>query len=224
MSGGPVAVGPPGHGDRAVVGVDEGVVSSRRGLEGLQNRCPLSDLLPPVFHQPDDPRDPGPVPPFALRLCAGLDEVLAPVVVTLDCLGDYLDPALSPPDFLGWLAQWLGLALDQNWPEAKRRALVGAASELYRWEGTVRGIGSYVRLLAGVEPEVVDNGGVAWSAEPGGELPGGGTEELVVRVPVRPGTELDPSQLEAVVAAAKPAHLPHRVELVPPDLTDGRSP
>jgi phage tail-like protein len=36
-----------------------------------------------------------------------LHEVLAPVVATIDCLGAYLDPALTPEDFLRWLGGWV---------------------------------------------------------------------------------------------------------------------
>ena len=53
---------------------------------------------------------------FALGFTAALDEVLAPVFNSLDNLDSYLDPELSPEDFLDWLAGWLGLVLDEDWP------------------------------------------------------------------------------------------------------------
>jgi hypothetical protein len=85
-----------------------------------------------------------------------------------------------------------------------------------RWEGTARGIAEYVRLLTDVAPEVVDSGGVAWSSEPRGELPGSPSGELVVRLHVRPGSgAFSVAQVETVVATAKPANIPCRVEVVP---------
>ena len=46
---------------------------------------------------------------FLTRFTAGLDDVLAPVVATLDSLDSYVDPALAPEDFLDWLAGWVAL-------------------------------------------------------------------------------------------------------------------
>ena len=173
---------------------------------------PLESLLPGLFLEDT----------FALGLCAGLDAVLAPVPVTLDCLDAYFDPRLTPPDFLEWLAGWVGLSLDQNWSEAQRRALVSQAAELYRWQGTVRGVIDHVRLYAGVEPEVHDSGGVGWSNVAGGPLPGNSTGELVVQVTIRGDDELDVSRLEAIVAAVKPAHIAHRVTVVQDRRNDRR--
>jgi phage tail-like protein len=151
---------------------------------------------------------------FSLRLCAGLDEVLAPAVVTLDCVEAYLDPSLTPSDFLDWLAGWVGMSLDQNWSEEKRRALVQRAAELYRWQGTARGIAEHVRLYAGIEPEITDTGGAAWSATPGGSLPGHSEPQVHVRVVLDGADDTDERHLDAIVAAAKPAHVAHRVEVV----------
>src|SRR5439155_15793407 len=132
---------------------------------------PLGELLPGVFQ--DDS--------FAQRMCAALDTVIAPVISSLDCLESYLDPGLTPLDFLNWLAGWVAVSLDQNWPEERRRALVARAGELYRWHGTVKGITDHVALYAGVVPEVDDSGGAVWSPVPNGPLPGSPTLELVVR-------------------------------------------
>jgi len=171
-------------------------------------------LLPALFQED----------PFATGLCAGLDEVLAPILVTLDCLDAYLDPALAPADFVDWLAGWVALALDQNWSEAQRRALVARACELYRWQGTRRGLVEHLRLYTGVEPEVSDSGGAAWSSIPGGVVPGEAVPEVRVRVVLGPGSIVDERAVEAVVRAAKPAHVRHRVEVVhlaspPPPVT-----
>jgi phage tail-like protein len=149
-------------------------------------------------------------------MCLGLDEVLAPAISTLDCLENYFDPGLTPPDFLEWLASWVAASLDQNWPEPRRRALVRRASELYRLQGTCRGIAEHVALYTGVTPEVGDSGGVTWSAAPGGPLPGGPHPEVVVRVRKRDGDGIDEAHLDAIVAAAKPAHVAHRIEIVTP--------
>ena len=177
----------------------------QRGLvPELLTPHPLGPTLPALFQEDS----------FSWRLCEGLDEVLTPIMVDLDCLDAYLDPGLAPPDFLEWLAGWVGLSLDQNWSDAQRRALVGEAGELYRWQGTARGIAEHIRLYTGVDPEVDDTGGVSWSAAPLGALPGQPGAQVVVRVAVVDPGEVDVSHLDAIVAAAKPAHVAHRVEVI----------
>jgi phage tail-like protein len=151
---------------------------------------------------------------MAQRWCLGLDEVIAPAIVTLDCLDAYLDPSLTPFDFLDWLAGWVGLALDQNWSERRRRTLIRRAVELYRWRGTTKGIADHVALYTGAHPVIEESGAAAWSATSGGELPGHPIPEVIVRVPATPSDEIDASHLDAIVAAAKPAHVAHRVEVM----------
>ncbi|EIV92958.1 phage tail protein [Frankia sp. QA3] len=142
-------------------------------------------------------------------LLAAFDEVLAPVLATLDSFDAYLDPRLAPADFLGWLAGWVGLAVDGGWSVERTRAVLAEVPELLRWRGTARGVAAAVRVLAGVEAEVVDSGGVSWSPRPQGPAPGGGAPRLVVRVPA--GSDL--RAVETAVLAAKPAHVPHRVQV-----------
>ncbi|OHV25742.1 phage tail protein [Parafrankia soli] len=144
-------------------------------------------------------------------LLAAFDEVLAPVLATLDNVDAYLDPDLTPEDFLGWLAGWLGMAVDGGWPADRTRAVIRQLPEVLRWRGTPAGVAAAVRVLAGVEAEVTDSGGVNWSPRPQGELPGGRTPSLLVRVPQ--GSDL--REVEAAVRSAKPAHVPHRVEVRP---------
>src|SRR3954468_10105499 len=106
-----------------------------RGLiENLSTRCPLGGMLP-MLYQDDD---------FALRFTAALDEVLAPALWALDDLDAYVDPWLAPPDFLEWVAGWVGVELDQTWSEERRRAMVAGAADLFRWQGTARAISRLV--------------------------------------------------------------------------------
>lgn len=166
---------------------------------------PLVDTLPGLL-QDDD---------LVRRLCAALDEVLAPVVVTLDCLPAYLDPATAPADVLGWLAGWVGLDLPGDVDERLRRRLVARAAGLHRRRGTPRGVREAVLAWYGVEPELTESGGAAWATEPGAQLPGDPEPRLHVRLAVSDPDVVDPARLAAVVAAAAPAHVRTSVEVVP---------
>lgn len=176
----------------------------RGHVDGLVTPHPMGLALPAVFHSDD----------LAQRFTGALDGVLAPLLSTLDCLDAYLDPRLAPADFVAWLAGWVGLVLDENWPLERRRALVSSAVELYRWRGTRRGISGHVELYTGVTPEIEEPGGAAWSPVPGGDAPGQGAPTLTVRVVVDEEAAVDEARLDRLVAAAKPAHVPHRVEVV----------
>ena len=102
-----------------------------RGLvPGLASPYPLGEILPSLYR--DDY--------FAQNLCGGLDEVLAPIIATLDSLPAYLDPATAPDDMLGWLAGWMGIVLDGHQTAERQRELVQEGVDILQWRGTVRGV------------------------------------------------------------------------------------
>jgi phage tail-like protein len=176
----------------------------RGTVDGLQSPHPLGAMLPPIYYEDA----------MAQQLTAGLDGLLAPIFSALDNLDSYLDPQIAPPDFVGWLAGWVGLALDQTWPADRQRALIEEASTLYAWRGTVRGLAAHVRLYLQVEPEIEESGGASWSPVPGGAVPGSPEPYVRVRVRVSDPTAVDTRRLDAVVSSAKPAHVPHEIEVV----------
>jgi phage tail-like protein len=85
------------------------------------------------------------------------EAILGPIEGTIDNIARYLDPRLTPPELLPWLASWVGLELDENWPIAQQRQLVLWAATLYRWRGTRRGLREHLRLYTGRTPLIVEN-------------------------------------------------------------------
>jgi len=180
-------------------------MTSRRGAtDGLESARPIGQQLPALY------QDDG----FALRFTAALDDVLAPVLLTLDCLSAYFDPWLAPSDVLTWLAGWVGAEVYESWTLAKRREVVARAVELYRRQGTVSGLAERIELVFGVAPEIEESGGVTASPTPGAPLPGRAEPGLLVRLRVDDPTTVDVRRLDVLVEAVKPAHIPHRVEVV----------
>lgn len=179
-----------------------------RGLiPGLATPHPLAEGLPGPYH--DDP--------VTMGFVGALDEALAPVLATIDNLEAIIDPALTPADFLPWLASWVGLVLDENWSQQQQRRMISQTVELYRLRGTRRGIVRLVSLYVGVEEaavEVADTGGVAWSVEPGGTLPGEPRPAVTVRIRVADPEVVDTPQVRRLVASAVPAHVACTVEVV----------
>jgi phage tail-like protein len=71
-----------------------------------------------------------------------------------------LDPGLAPPEFLRWMAGWMGLALDASLPEEHQRSLVRAAGPLFPLRGTRRGLQGLLEAFTQSKVEVTDGGGV----------------------------------------------------------------
>jgi phage tail-like protein len=176
----------------------------RGTVAGLASAFPIVGTLPALYQEDDLTR----------RLTSALDEVLAPAISTVDNLSAYLDPSLTPDDFLEWLGGWVAALLDETWPIERRRAFVAQAADLHRRRGTVAGLVDHVRVFTDGQVDVVEQGGVSWSATSGGGLPGGPARQLHVRVTVARAADVDAARLDALVAAAKPAHLGHTVEVV----------
>jgi len=182
---------------------------SRGTVPGLSSPYRIAEFLPSVYQEDD---------PFIQRFTAGLDEVLAPVLSTLDCIDAYVDPHLTPEDFLGWLGSWVGAVVDEETPLALRRAAVAHAAALHRSRGTLGGLQALVELLTGGLVEVADSGGAAWSPTPDTAPPGEASPWVAVRVTLDQASEETLSAMrsavEGAVATAKPAHVVHSVEVL----------
>ncbi|MBO3746874.1 hypothetical protein J5X84_12415 [Streptosporangiaceae bacterium NEAU-GS5] len=164
----------------------------RGAIDGLGTAFPIGEELPALYAEDD----------FAQRFTQALDEVLAPVFTTLDCLDSYLSPALTPEDLLDWLARWVALPLDEQWTLAQRRAMIARAVLDSRTRGTLSSLRDQLRLLTGKPLEVADTGGCVWSDEPGGELPGSVANQVLVRAPGE-----DPERIRALAEPMLPAHV-----------------
>ena len=175
----------------------------RGTVTGLASPHPLGETLPAIYA--DDS--------FTQRLCQALDEVLAPVLSTLDCLPAYLDPATAPADIVEWLGSWVGVAIPPAMPDVRRRQLVAAAARLYVLRGTLPAIRTIVELSCGQTPEIRESGGTSWSLDPNAPLPGQPEPELVIRL--RVGPDVDQARLAALIDAFVPAHVQWQLELVP---------
>jgi phage tail-like protein len=179
-------------------------VSARAAVPGLPSRHPIGELLPMLYADDD----------LAQRFTAGLDTLFAPVFATLDNLPAYFEPRVAPMDFVSWLGGWVGADGAPGGADDLQRAVVGRALELHRWRGTARGLKERLRLSLGVDAEITDGGGAAWSADPAAGLPPAPDGELLVRVwPVR-AAHLDETQVLDVVRASCPVHLTCRVEIL----------
>jgi phage tail-like protein len=163
----------------------------------------LGRSLPGLYHDDEVIQD----------MCAAVDRMLAPVVGTLDSAAAYLDPEPTREDMVDWLATWVGLDVDRGPMPRDRRRFIKNAVALHARRGTPDGVVAGVQMWFGTTPLVRESGGMGWSLDPNAPLPGTATPELVVTLRVPEPSVIDRRVLDGVVAALKPAHVPHRVEV-----------
>lgn len=176
----------------------------RGAVPDLPSPYPMAGMLPAVLQEDQ----------FVARMMAGFDDVIAPVISVLDCIDSYFDPRLAPEDFVAWLADWLGTSLDDNWHDSQRRANVLNTAELHRMRGTTQALRRLVTLATGGHVEITDPGGASWSQAPTDDSGQDQPAPLLIRVAVRDPASIRLFALDELVTAAKPAHLPHMIEVV----------
>ena len=181
--------------------------------EALLSPHPLGQLLPAIYFEDE----------FTQKFTQGLDSVVSSLLSTLDNLESYFDPDLSPADFIHWLSGWVGLAGEPSDTVEGRRVMIKRAVEIYRLRGTVEGLTDHIALAFGITPEIRETGGVSTSTTSRSALPGSEEGELVVIMRVPDPATFNRSGLDGFVRANKPAHLPHRIEVLAPGETAGRS-
>jgi phage tail-like protein len=176
---------------------------TRGTVDDLRSAHPLVDLLPGVYVED------GMVRGFT----RGLDTVLAPVFLTLDCLEAYVSPRQAPEDFLPWLASWVGVPVAESWPSERKRDVVASAVRRHRDRGTRHGLQAHMELLTGGDVEIHDSGATVWSDDPDVEPPGDPEPALRVVVRVDDPASVDRDLLVAAVREARPVHLPFTVDV-----------
>lgn len=132
--------------------------SATPSIDSLRTFFPRASslqYLPAVYSEEPVSRD------FLGRFLSLFDTVRATVGDRVAAIETWFDPKSTPAtkgdDFLSWLASWIGLALDSHWPEAKRRALVENAHELYKLRGTPDGLRLHIRLYMDREPQILEH-------------------------------------------------------------------
>ena len=71
---------------------------------------------------------------------------------TIKRLTKYFDPQAVEKEFLNWLASWMGIIYDENWPEQSKRELIKRAYQLYKIRGTIDGLKEIIKLYSGKSP------------------------------------------------------------------------
>lgn len=152
------------------------------------------------------------------------DSFWEPIEDRINQMPYYFDPRTIPSALLPWMASWVSLALDERWPEDKRRRLVRAAVALYRARGTKRGLLDYLEIYTGQRARIVEHGAHNFRLGPtahlGPTIALGTTNQphtftVTLQLPrVTAATEAETARreqerrriIENIIAAEKPAH------------------
>lgn len=182
-----------------------------------QKKRPASDTgsskyvqyLPGLYHEDH----------FMGRFLKIFENILTPIEEMIEYVHLYFDPRIAPEGLLPWLASWVDIVLDEAWPVEKRRQLIGAAVELYRWRGTRWGLTEYLRIYTGVEPVITEqiagfrlgeSSLLGWST-----ILGEGQDHcFTVTLELDDSSAVDLERVRAIIEAEKPAHAAYKLEVV----------
>lgn len=163
----------------------------------------LRDGLPEIYRQHD----------FSMRFVQGFEQVLDPVVATLDSLVPLFDAKLAPSHALAGMAAWLGVDEVESLPVEQRRRALLRAGELARLRGTRAGLQLALELFFPDTPLRIDDHGSVLVEE-----------EAVDEIPRAPAVSFDvycdeplPTAMQQAIARCierwKPAHAKHRLRV-----------
>lgn len=131
------------------------VTSNRRLIPGLQSPFPMINYTSSMLI--DDP--------VAQKICASLDEVLAPIISVLDCYDSYLDAYIAPVDFVRYMCSWILVSPELGWNESVIRNALSHAIAFYGRRGTAKGIEGFFAAVFQVSATVEESGSVTTSRD-----------------------------------------------------------
>jgi phage tail-like protein len=168
----------------------------------VSQRAYLRTNMPGVYQDGD----------FGLRFLESLETTLDPIVATLDVLSRYFHSTLAPRDVLGLLASWVGLPVDESWPDDRLREALARESEISRRRGTKAGLELALEIAFPNLPlRVEDGGGVTWSTDPGKKTNAPPPAFVVYcDTPIPEKTQL---ALSRAIEETKPVHVTYKLRV-----------
>lgn len=129
-------------------GLAPGAKASVREMRLYYPRLSYLRYLPAVYqHDPVSEE-------FLERFLSMFETVFDGIEATIDRIPEMFDPALAPGEFLDWLAQWLDLVTEEDWPAGVKRRLLQNAARLYERKGTPGGLAEFIEVVTGTRPVI----------------------------------------------------------------------
>lgn len=91
---------------------------------------------------------------FVSRFLMLFEGFWKPISQQIDQVDSYFDPDLTPPEFIPWLASWIGLPLDPSLPMDRMRALLKQSIMFFQRRGTYQALKTYLEIYTGGQVEI----------------------------------------------------------------------
>ena len=120
--------------------------ASVRELRLYYPRLSYLRYLPAVYQQDRVSQE------FLERFLSMFETIFSGLEATIERIPEVFDPDLTPSAFLDWLAQWLDLGIEEDWPSDVKRRLIQRAADLYQSKGTPRGLADFIEVVTNTRP------------------------------------------------------------------------
>jgi phage tail-like protein len=107
--------------------------------------------LPAVYQEKESSRI------FLERFLSLFESMSNDMEAKIGAIPKYFNPRATPQHFLKWLASWLAVSVDENWPEGKSRKFIQEAYEYYKIRGTLKGLKVIIELFTGITPRIIEH-------------------------------------------------------------------
>lgn len=180
------------------------VPTGHRGhVDDLETPFPLIQSVPPMLAQDA----------FVQRMMPAFDDILAPIISTLDCLDSYFDPEITPDDFLRYLSSWVNSHTENEMSVPGLRHSVATAVSMSAWRGTISSL--QTRFFPFDLDSIVleEGGGVTVSTTATDPETWPDAAPMVATVTITPNKD-NPNSIDNVIQLMKdyaPAHLQLKV-------------
>ena len=190
--------GPIG-GTMQVMGSEIVPTGHRGHVDNLETPFPLIQSVPPMLAQDT----------FVQRMMPAFDEVLAPIISTLDCLDSYFDPEITPDDFLRYLSSWVNSHNENELSVPGLRHSVATAVAMSAWRGTTSSL--HTRFFPYDLEDIVleEGGGVTVNTTATDPETWPDAAPMVATVTITPSKD-NPNSIDNIIQLIKdyaPAHL-----------------
>lgn len=134
---------------------------------------------------------------FTSRFLMLFESFWKPISQQIDQMDAYFDADLTPPEFIPWLASWVGLPVDPSLPVERVRALLKQAILFFQCRGTVRALKTYLEIYTAGQVEITERRARNFVLGPAGTLGqdvalGSNNQPNTVQIAIRvPGDELE---------------------------------
>lgn len=134
----------------------ERITPTVKSVRAVFPRISYLRYLPAIYQEDEVSRD------FLERFLSLFETFFANLESEINHIVRFFDADAVSGDFLRWLASWLSIAVDDNWPEEKLRQLVKRVPELYKMRGTRQGIEEMIELFIEKKPFIVEQVQLEW--------------------------------------------------------------